>query len=219
MTGQQLIILFKDSYTDWLYKHSKRELLGIENVQIYYTNSSLIQAYIEILEEYFKDTTETDANFFTVVEIYDVVQHLNNLLGTEYWITGLEPSGDDAGVGSGEFYYYFGASSDIITSGTSDIAAAAFLDTLQQSSVENSKDKVFNCGPYNDVLGNYTYIALPTIAGLLDSIIQNDTYQVLGAFTIVKSVPKTILGVTYIYTIYKSNADKAFANGTKLTLS
>lgn len=219
MTGQQLIILFKNKYIDWLYKYSKKELLGIENVHIYYVDSALIQAFIEILEEYFKETVDSDANFFTVTEIYDIIQHLNNLLNTEYYISGLEPSGEDAGVGSGEFYYYFGASSTVIDLSTTDTDAAIFLDTLQQVSIENSRDTVFYCGPYNDVLGNYTYIALPTIVGLLDSIIQDDAFQVLGAFSIVKSVPKTILGVTYTYTIYKSNADKAFANGTKLTLS
>jgi len=47
---------------------------------------SLASYYIDIMLDYFDNESVWDFQFFTVEEINDIMQHINNLLGSNCWI-------------------------------------------------------------------------------------------------------------------------------------
>ena len=109
-------------------------------------------------------------------------------------------------------------------SSTNIISNLTAQDVIDNDVVESvlSVDKNFNvvCNGLNDTLENYTYIMYPTSSGQITTIIQNGGLPVLDAFTDIGDYTITNgnsvqLGVK----IYKSNSDKAFANGTTLAIS
>jgi len=116
------------------------------------------------------------------------------------------------------FKYWLGATSAV--NPTDDITATALALALQQSQLLTSRSANFTCTVDNDTTGNYTWIAYPASYGALTGIIQNEALPVLGAFTYIGSWNVTnAYGIIESYRFYKSNADKAFANGTTLAIS
>ena len=47
---------------------------------------ALLEAMVEIIEYWFRDTTDDDDNCFTSVEIQDVIDHANKIMGTVLYI-------------------------------------------------------------------------------------------------------------------------------------
>ena len=58
------------------------------NIHIGFTTQKvqLAEAYIQIMIDYLTSTNETDNNFFTIDEFYDIERHLNKLLNNLYWL-------------------------------------------------------------------------------------------------------------------------------------
>jgi len=50
------------------------------------TKVTLLEAMIEIINYWFRDTTATDDNFFDSDEIQEVIDHANKLMGTTLYI-------------------------------------------------------------------------------------------------------------------------------------
>lgn len=96
----------------------------------------------------------------------------------------------------------------------------AVLDALQDNILLPNKGRTVTCGAYNDLAVNYTYIAYAAKYGDINNIIQDGALPVLGAFTKLTEINyDNPHGITETYSIYKSNADKAFADGTELVIS
>lgn len=118
------------------------------------------------------------------------------------------------------FRHFFGADSTILTGASTPAEVKAVLDVLQDPALAASRARAVTCGAYNDITGNYTYIAYAAKFGDLTSIIQDGSLPVLGAFTKLGDINyQNSYGVIESYSIYKSNADKAFADGTELVIS
>lgn len=47
---------------------------------------TLLNAYVEIMEYYLRDTITGDSNFFTTTEAEDIMQHINEITGKTYWL-------------------------------------------------------------------------------------------------------------------------------------
>jgi hypothetical protein len=45
----------------------------------------LLAQFVEILEYYFRSTVSGDENFFTEEEADDIIHHINNIMGTDYY--------------------------------------------------------------------------------------------------------------------------------------
>lgn len=118
------------------------------------------------------------------------------------------------------FKHFFGASNVILTGSSTPTEVADVLNVLQQPVLRAGKSASVTAGSYNDVTGNYTYIAYAAKYGDLANVIQNGALPVLGAFTKVGAFDYTNdQGHLESYNVYKSNADKAFASGTTLAIS
>ena len=47
---------------------------------------SLLQIYVEIMEQYLRDTVTGDENFFTTTEAEEIMQHINDITGEYHWL-------------------------------------------------------------------------------------------------------------------------------------
>lgn len=98
--------------------------------------------------------------------------------------------------------------------------AQTVVNTAVQSALDTDRAWTATCTAANDTLGNFTYIIYPSSYGNLSNIIQNGALSVLTAFTNLGDFTITnIYGASILVKIYKSNSDKAFANGTTLAIS
>ena len=90
--ASQDIIDFKynlrEAYSDYLNKLALREKIGRSNLTQYKFKAFLLSAYLRILIEYFDNTyvPVTVNNFFDTDEIYDCLQHFNNLAETNIYL-------------------------------------------------------------------------------------------------------------------------------------
>ena len=53
----------------------------------YLTKFRSINSYVNILIDYFSESDYTNNNFFTIDEIYEIIEHFNDLCNTDYTIT------------------------------------------------------------------------------------------------------------------------------------
>jgi hypothetical protein len=119
---------------------------------------------------------------------------------------------------SWRYKYWFGATN--AANPTNDATATALALALQQYQLLTSKVATFTCTTDNDTTGYYTWIAYLASYGALSNIIQNGSLPVLTAFTYIGSWNVTnAYGIIASYRFYKTNADKAFANGTTLAIT
>jgi hypothetical protein len=118
------------------------------------------------------------------------------------------------------FRHFFGASNTVLTGASTPAQVASVINALQQSVLVGGKAANYTAGAYNDVTGNFTYIAYASTYGNLSNIIMNGALSVLSAFTNIGSFSYTnSKGVVLNMTVYKSNSDKAFASGTTLAIT
>jgi len=112
---------------------------------------------------------------------------------------------------------YLAASSTIPAD---NLTAQTVVNAAVTSTLGSSKSWTATCTSANDTTGNYTYIVYPASYGDLSNVIQNGALSVLTAFT---NLGDFIIANAYSSTIsvriYKSNSDKAFANGTTLAIT
>jgi hypothetical protein len=112
---------------------------------------------------------------------------------------------------------YLAASSTLVSDNTT---AQTVVNATVASVLASNKTWTATCTAANDTLGNFTYIIYPASYGDLSNIIQNGATPVLGAFTKIGDFTiSNAFGSSILVRIYKSNADKAFANGTTLAIS
>lgn len=69
-----------------------RESNDIRHIEYQKQRLELASAFIEIMTDYLRETVDTDDNFFTVSEFYQIVRKLNKIFNTYYWLdlTGIE---------------------------------------------------------------------------------------------------------------------------------
>ncbi len=53
----------------------------------YLTKFRSINSYVNILIDYFSETNYSVYNFFTIDEIYEIIEHFNDLCNSDYTIT------------------------------------------------------------------------------------------------------------------------------------
>ena len=78
----------REAYSNYLNKLALREKIGRSNLTQYKFKAFLLSAYLRILVEYFDNTYAivTVNNFFDTNEIYDCLQHFNNLAETNIYL-------------------------------------------------------------------------------------------------------------------------------------
>ena len=66
---------------------SKFQRLGRRDIEGYKMNLRILQHLVRIVVDFFDRGVDYETkNFFTVSEIHDVIQHINNICGTNYMI-------------------------------------------------------------------------------------------------------------------------------------
>ena len=88
MTGAETQFLAEanDLQTIWMDKRATEMLLGApNNCDLLEIRITLLEAFMEILEQYFNYAT-VDDNFFTEDEIQDIINHINLLMGSTLYI-------------------------------------------------------------------------------------------------------------------------------------
>jgi hypothetical protein len=116
-----------------------------------------------------------------------------------------------------QFRNYLAASSTVVSD---NATAQTVVNAAVQSVLDSDRAWTATCTSANDTLGNFTYIIYPASYGDLTSIIQNGATPVLSAFTKIGDYTITnTFGSSISVRVYKSNADKAFADGTTLAIS
>jgi hypothetical protein len=112
---------------------------------------------------------------------------------------------------------YLAASSTVVSD---NATAQTVVNAAVGSTLAAAKAWTATCTAANDTVGNFTYIIYPASYGDLSGIIQNGATPVLSAFTKLGDYSVTnAYSATITVRIYKSNADKAFANGTTLAIT
>lgn len=78
----------REAYSNYLNKLALREKIGRDNLTQYKFKAFLLSGYLRILIEYFDNTYAivTVNNFFDTDEIYDCLQHFNNLAETSIYL-------------------------------------------------------------------------------------------------------------------------------------
>ena len=78
-------------YGEWL---SIKQQIGKTDIFCDRLKLMLLSAYLDCISDYFLDDGSGDGfyednNFFTVAEIRDIMQHINNICGTNYILVNL----------------------------------------------------------------------------------------------------------------------------------
>ena len=82
----------REGYSNYLNKLALKEKIGRVNLTQYKFKAFLLSAYLRILVEYFNNTSDIELlgytvnNFFDTDEIYDCLQHFNNLAETNIYL-------------------------------------------------------------------------------------------------------------------------------------
>ena len=118
------------------------------------------------------------------------------------------------------FKAFLGASTTVLTAGSTALQATNLLNSLQSSQLPTNRATNYITGAWTDEEDKYTYIAYAAKLGLIANIVQNDSLPILGAFTFVGVFNYTnTFNIVEAYNIYKSNADRASSTGTKITIT
>lgn len=120
----------------------------------------------------------------------------------------------------GRHRFSFGASSTILTSGSSASQVTNVINSLQQMWLIEGHNLSVTCTSDNKNTSNYTYIAYAATYGALSDIDKSGldaltAFTLLGTFNYVNVHNNAILTPYYIY---KSNAPGAFSSGNVLNI-
>ena len=83
------------AHSSFANKVAKREMLGHTDVYCTRIKLALLSYYVRLLEDYFEQHTDggetyEDYNFFTVTEATDIMQHINAICETNYFLDIME---------------------------------------------------------------------------------------------------------------------------------
>lgn len=85
----QYITDIRTAVADYGEKVSKKQRFGKQDIYCEKVKLMLVSGYLDCICDYFLETDYTTNNFFTTAEIRDVMQHLNNICGTNYILVTL----------------------------------------------------------------------------------------------------------------------------------
>ena len=71
--------------SDFTYKHCFKEQRNIRDKKLNILKLCLLQAYVDVMYQYFSAVITEDINFFTRPEIEDIMQGMNNITKKNYW--------------------------------------------------------------------------------------------------------------------------------------
>lgn len=74
------------SFAECGAKLAKYQKLGAKELECNKFKFRLLQHFVRIISDYFDSDDYTANNFFTTDEINDVMQHINNILNSNYWV-------------------------------------------------------------------------------------------------------------------------------------
>jgi hypothetical protein len=74
----------QSAYIDYGNKLATAQRLGRTDLFSYQLKFRILQYLVRIMIDYFDSSDYEDINFFTVAEATDVMQHINNICGTNY---------------------------------------------------------------------------------------------------------------------------------------
>lgn len=80
MTSEQFLILLNMSYVEYCSNEAKTFKFTMSKLKLIF-----LSWFMEILEYYWRDTTADDENFFTEEEVVNIIDHINEIMGTEYY--------------------------------------------------------------------------------------------------------------------------------------
>jgi len=84
---EQYLIDINSAFSDYSYNLTLRENINL-NVKrnVEKIKLILLKAYVEIMEYYLRDTITGDENFFTILEIEDIMRRINDITKGNYWL-------------------------------------------------------------------------------------------------------------------------------------
>ena len=91
MDATQVQLLLTELYTahsTYMVKLSNKEKLGIADTKFKF-KGFILSSLMEIMADYLSPANTTESNFFTTVEIEDIVQHFNNIANTNIYNTSI----------------------------------------------------------------------------------------------------------------------------------
>lgn len=89
MTATELSFLqdLKDSQVTYVDNVCDQMLIGDPKLlSLKKIKTTLLAAMLEVIDYWFRDTTDSDDNFFDTDEIQDVIDHANKIMGTTHYI-------------------------------------------------------------------------------------------------------------------------------------
>jgi len=84
MTSEDYLLAINDDFLEYCATYAKKEFFDSKENESDYIKVILTAAYVEALEYYFRTTWSGDDNFWTQTEAEEVIEKLNDLLGTYY---------------------------------------------------------------------------------------------------------------------------------------
>jgi len=85
LTIIRFLYAIKSSHSTYMNTNCIAKKIGNKKVRDEY-KGFLLGAFVHILEDYFNVVNDEDENFFTYDEIHDILQHFNNIAGTNHYI-------------------------------------------------------------------------------------------------------------------------------------
>jgi len=83
---QDYLVNVYAGFAEYGAKLAKYQKLGAKELECNKLKFRLLQHFVRIISDYFDSDDYTTNNFFTVSEINDVMQHVNNILNSSYWV-------------------------------------------------------------------------------------------------------------------------------------
>jgi len=80
------IINIRSAFADYGSNLANAQRIGREDLGCYQMKFRILKYLVRIMVDYFDGDDYENVNFFTTEEARDVMQHINNLCGTNYMI-------------------------------------------------------------------------------------------------------------------------------------
>ena len=73
-------------FIDYGAKLARFQKLGRKELECYKFKFRLLNHFVRVLVDYLDSDDYENVNFFTVSEINDIIQHINNITGSNRWL-------------------------------------------------------------------------------------------------------------------------------------
>jgi hypothetical protein len=77
----------RSAFVDYGSNLANAQRIGREDLDCYKMKFRILKYLVRIMVDYFDSSDYENINFFTEAEARDVMQHINNICGTNYMIT------------------------------------------------------------------------------------------------------------------------------------